>query len=212
MINKTVVINEPGAIHASHCTIHPFKRICWTAVFVGALVGVGLGFLLNLFGVAMGLSVVAVNKEGAVALAIGGFIGVAIAVIASMVTAGYAAGYLGRGYCPQRNHGILYGFVTWCVALILSAVVMAHVSQYVSAYAHTIAGTTIMMSADASGVSAVTMASDTSSVDKKQHVTNVVASQGSLACGASLLFALFFIGAVSTCFGASWAMTCQRED
>ena len=207
------MINEPLAIHESHCHVHPFQRICWSAIFVGALVGVGLGFLLNLFSIAIGLSVVTINKEGAVALAIGGLIGVAIAVIASMITAGYAAGYLGRRYCPKRNLGILYGFITWSVALLLSATIMAHASQYVSAYAHTIAGPTVMISSpDTNGLRTLTVESTTSTVGKEQPVAKVIVSPGNLSCGAFILFGLFFIGALSTCVGACWAMTCERDD
>ncbi|MDP3559900.1 MAG: hypothetical protein Q8R79_06110 [Legionellaceae bacterium] len=205
------MINETVAIHESCHTMHPFKRISWTAIFVGALVGVGLGFLLHLFSISIGLSVVSINKEGSMALAIGGFIGVLIAVIASMVVAGYAAGYLGRNYCPRRNLGILYGFTTWSVALLLSAAVMTHVNHYVSEYTHTIAGSSMVVSLDEHGVSAVTTPT-THSVSKNQAITPVVISHGNLACGAFLIFVLFFVGAVSTCFGACWAMTCQRED
>jgi hypothetical protein len=200
---KETVINE------SHCTSHPFKRICWTAILVGALVGVGLGFLLNLFGIAIGLSAFTVNQEGAVALAIGGLLGIVIAVIASMVVAGYAAGYLGRKYCPRRNLGILYGFVTWSVALLLSAAVMTHVNQYVSAYSHVIAGPMTVASSDKT---VVTMESNKAPVDKSHQVAKVVVPTHSLACAAFLLFVLFFIGAVSTCVGACWAMNCQRDD
>jgi hypothetical protein len=206
------MINETVAIHEAHCTIHAFKRISWTAIFVGALVGVGLGFLLNLFGIAIGLSVVTMNKEGAAALAIGGLIGALIAVIASMVVAGYAAGYLGRQHCPKRNLGIIYGFITWSLALLLSAAVMTQVSQYVSSYAHMLAGPTVMISPNASGGSVLTVETPRSSVNKNQHVASAVAVPGSLAYGAFILFALFFIGAVSTCVGACWGMTCQKED
>jgi len=45
------MLNEPTIRKEIHhdCT-HTYKRISWTAIFIGALVGLGLGFLLNLFG------------------------------------------------------------------------------------------------------------------------------------------------------------------
>lgn len=202
------MINEP--MHGTHCSTYPFKRICWTAIFVGALVGVGLGFLLNLFGVAIGLSAVTTNKEGAAVLAVGGVIGIFIAVIASMLVSGYAAGYLGRMHCPKRNHGIVYGFTTWSLALLLSAVVAAPLGHYVGAYEHTIAGP-VVLSQDENGMHEIAVR-DNLPPAPKHHMTKIVASPESLACGAFLLFALFFIGAVSTCVGACWAMTCRRED
>ena len=121
MMSETVVIREP---------LCSDQRMSWTAIFVGALVGAGLGFLLNLFGIAIGLSILT-QKDGAAALAVGGLLGFLIAVITSMVVAGYTAGYLGRTYCPKRNLGVLYGFTTWGVALILTAAVASHINHYV---------------------------------------------------------------------------------
>ena len=41
-----IMTNEKvGTSHCS-CPIHLFKRISWTAIFVGAFVAVGLSFLL----------------------------------------------------------------------------------------------------------------------------------------------------------------------
>ncbi|KTD25196.1 hypothetical protein [Legionella maceachernii] len=112
------------------------KRISWTAIFTGAIVGVGLSFLLGLLGAAIGLSMVnmGANRMGMVALS--GSIGVLISIIISMLVAGYTAGYLGRLYCPRRNLGVLYGFTTWAIILILSAVLTTHMSAYVSTYSN----------------------------------------------------------------------------
>ncbi|CEK12169.1 hypothetical protein [Legionella hackeliae] len=52
--------------------------------------------MLNLFGIAIGLSLFTLNQEGATVLAVGGLLGLLIGIIVSMLVAGYAAGYLGR--------------------------------------------------------------------------------------------------------------------
>lgn len=201
------MINEPVVRHDIVCT----KRICWTAIFVGALVGVGLGFLLNLFGIAIGLSAFTVSSTGVLALAIGGVLGIIVAVIVSMLVAGYAAGYLGRVYCPTRNLGILYGFTTWTLALLISAAVAGHVGDYVSAYAQTIAGSNVVLFQNSNGeVTAVNKTQESNPQAKMVTVTPTTPND--LAYGACLLFALFFIGAFSTCVGACWGMTCCRED
>ena len=77
---------------SQHPTYHSclYKRMSWTAIFVGALIGTGLGFLLHLFGIAIGLSAFSLTPDGATAVAIGGIVGMLIGVIASMLAAGYA--------------------------------------------------------------------------------------------------------------------------
>jgi len=143
MVTKNVKINEPY-----YGTLHLHKRISWSAILIGAFVGIGLTFLLNLFCVALGVSVFTVGNDGAIALVVGGIISMLVGIIASMVAAGYAAGYLGRFLCPQRNLGILYGFTTWTVAILLSAAVSAYVSSYVTTYTNTISHSSLVVPGD----------------------------------------------------------------
>jgi hypothetical protein len=203
MMNETVTIRE------QQCA-HPYKRVCWSAIFVGAVVGVGLSFLLNLFSVAIGLTAFTVNKTGAVALAIGGLVGIIIAVVVSMLLAGYVAGYLGRLHCPRRNLGIIYGFTTWCMALILSAIVTSHVSHYVSAYSNATVGSTVVVIEN--GKTGDVAAIDTNASPANNNQAKISATPGAIASGAFAIFALFFIGAVSACLGACWGMSCRRDD
>lgn len=202
---KTTVVPE------SHCTIHPLKRICWAAIFAGAVVAIGLGFLLNLFGIAIGLSSMTV-KNGATVLAVGGLIGIIIAVIASMMASGYAAGYLGRGFCPQRNLGILYGFLTWTVALILSAFVMIPINQYLVTYSQSISRTSITVSQPKAESTTAAVKSNSASKSENQTNVKVAATPEMLVSSAFILFGVFFIGALFTCLGACWGMACRRED
>lgn len=110
------------------------RRISWTAIFTGAIVGIGLSFLLGLLGAAIGLSIVNMTTNRVGLLALSGSIGVLISIIISMLIAGFTAGYLGRLYCPHRNLGTLYGFTTWTIVLMLSAVLTTHMSAYVATY------------------------------------------------------------------------------
>ncbi|KTC85058.1 hypothetical protein [Legionella brunensis] len=199
------MINEPN-----HCHPHSFKRISWTAIFVGALTGVGLGFLLNLFGIAIGLSLFTLNPEGSAVLAIGGLLGLLIGIIASMVVAGYAAGYLGRLYCPKRNLGIIYGFTTWVVALVLTALIAGHTSQYVSTYTNNLTQTAVTSATQEKTNFQETSPKKTVTSDQNSIAINV--SPNNLAWAAFIVFVLFFIGAVSTCVGACWGMNCSSDD
>src|ERR1700722_7871136 len=100
-------------MHGTDC-----KCLSWKPIFAGALTAIGLSFLLNLFSVAIGLTAYTTSSEGVETMAFGGLLGTAIGVIAAMFAAGWVSGYLGQRYCVQRHVGCMYGFLTWCVALI----------------------------------------------------------------------------------------------
>jgi hypothetical protein len=130
-----------------------------------------------------------------------------------MLAAGYAAGYLGRLHCPQRNLGIVYGFTTWSVAVVFSAVIGAQISSYVTSYSNAISHSVFVTSQDKTNPSATLTDNTTpSAVNKAQKTIKVTASPNSLAWGAFSVFAIFFIGALASCVGACWGMSCKRED
>jgi hypothetical protein len=204
MIRNTTV--PPLHDHDTMCH-YPLKRICWSAIFVGALVAIGLGFLLNLFGMAIGITAMSMDEQGAFVVSVGGLIGILIGVIASMLVAGYASGYLGRLYCPRRNLGILYGFATWSLALILSAVLAAYASEYIENYTNNLSST-VVITTDSEN-SANLQTSNDANPDRPAAVK---ATPETLAWSAFLVFVLFVIGAISACIGALWGMTCPRDD
>lgn len=201
MINEESLLMSEKHIHEhSHLCAH--RQISWTAIFVGALVGVGLSFLLNLFSVAIGLSVVSTSNEGLISLAVGGFVGLLIGGIISMFLAGLTAGYLGRAFCPQRNLGILYGFTTWCLALLFAILLTSSIGRYISSYSKFISNpATIIVSSNESTSSAP----ETSQPNTTTNA-NLEKQTNTLGMGALIVFVLFFVGAVSTCFGAHYGM------
>lgn len=189
-----------------YCSMHPHSHICWSAVFCGAFVGVGLGFLLHLFGSAIGLSAYSANSTGAQVIAIGGILGFLIGVVASMLAAGYVAGYLGRAQQCLCHGGIIYGFVTWSVALILSALLVFPLTKYSFAYKYSLAHTVMSKATNPN------MATPNPEEPKKMmNAQNTSATTANdLASGAWILFILFFIGAISCCIGACWGMCCKK--
>lgn len=191
---------------------HCHKRICWSAILVGAVTGVGLGFLLNLFGIAIGLTAFHAGSDGGLVIAIGGILGVLIGVIVSMFMAGYAAGYLGRHFCPQRNLGIVYGFTTWTVALFLSAVLGAQMTSYLSSYSNKMASSVVVIPESNSKVGETVVVKTAPASKSSKKSVELATPAAVLSYGALSLFILFFIGAFSSCLGACCAMRCKRED
>jgi hypothetical protein len=195
------------------CYIH-HKRISWTAVLVGALTAIGLSFLLNLFGVAIFLSAYKTMSSGSVFMLILSMLGMIAGLIASTLVAGYTAGYLGRFYCPERNLGIIYGFVTWVMALILGAVLIGLLSQYVVTYTNSISRTIVSVPLTVSQISTPVGSTKISSNNKKggkESIVEVNVTPANLASGAFIIFTFFLLGAVFTCVGATWGMHYERD-
>jgi uncharacterized membrane-anchored protein YitT (DUF2179 family) len=182
------------------------SHLHWTAIFAGAFVGVGLGFLLNMFGIAIGLSAYSMGPNGAAAIAIGGILGLLIGVIVSMGAAGFVSGYLSRFYHCHCHTGIIYGFITWSMALILSALLLMPLTHYASVSEKNLApvlNKTEVYSGDA----------DNS--ENKQKLTPPKPEDVNvkhLAASSWILFILFFIGALSSCIGSCCGMGCKKED
>ncbi|WP_454781825.1 hypothetical protein [Legionella sp. WA2022007384] len=198
-----------------HWRIYPNKRISWTAVFVGALTALGLTFLLNLLGVAIGLSAFKTMSNGSVIVVVGGLLGIIVGVIISTLVSGYAAGYLGRLYCPEHNLGIIYGFITWVMALILGAALIGLLSQYVVTYTNSISRTVVAVPITVNQISTpvgTTKISSSTKNGQKEAIVEVNVTPANLASSAYIAFALFLLGAIFSCVGASWGMRCKRDD
>ncbi len=197
-------MNEQGS--HMHCHV---RRLSWTAVIVGGLVGVGLTFLLGLFSTAIGLSAFSTGSDGAVTIAVGGFIGVIIGILVSMFVSGFVAGYLGRPYTMGRNLGVLYGFTAWCLALLFTVALAAPLGRYVSAYTYFVSTPNAMAFEIRPPVVVENV------VPEKVTPAVVAADQKAattLAVGAFIIFILFFLGALASCFGGSCAMSCCKSD
>ena len=184
--------------------------VCWSSIFAGAFVGVGLGFLLHIYGMAISLSAFSSSQEGASVIAVGGLLGMLVGVIASMAAAGFVAGYLGRYHYYHIHGGVIYGFITWSLALLMSAVIAGPMMHYVSLYENSLTHT-------------VTVESSTSNTTKENKITTIkqkkdtnlaVAKVGptELAWTGWIVFALFFVGALSSCIGACCGMRCKRQE
>lgn len=203
MTTKVNVIDETKH---DHCP----ARISWSAIFIGALIGVGLSFLMNLFGVTIGLSAFSMTDQGVLSLAIGGLLGLILSTIIAMFFAGYASGYIGRLYVPRRNMGMIYGFTTWIISVVMTALLTTYVGNYVDSYSATVTHSAVTVTQD----NAASKASEPSSSEDQTQVDNLSPKEasGGMAVGTFIVFALFFIGAMSSCLGARHGMSCRRDD
>jgi len=206
LTQEEVIIKSSGPY--SHCT----KRICWKAIFAGALVGFGLTFLLQIFDKAIGITVFNVNSSGVEAMVLGGFLGSIVGIIASMFFAGWIASYLSRPHFFDRRIGALYGLLVWCLSLLIGMIVMAHMSS------HAMEGRNYLENPNPSMVGMNT--SQTASVitnetmeksNPNQNVANENIPAKKAGISLFLTFILFFIGAVSACFGGYFGLKAEKK-
>lgn len=196
------------------------KRISWTAIIAGAFVGLGISFLFYVFGAAIGLSAFKSTQTGIYTLALGGFLGSVIAAIVSMFVGGWISGYLAcMGYgCRECNNsyteehdknscgniGALYGFITWVLTLIVTILLAADVSSYISSRYYMASNPTAAIISTTTNPEAP-MVRETqmgSGVNAQTQMT-INEEKATNVAGNTLfaLFVIFFVGALASCVG-----------
>ncbi len=207
MINQSPITTQPNNCHCEH-----FKCISWGAVFTGALVGLGLSFLLNVFALAIDLAVYHTSEHGGMAFAIGGFVGMAIGIIASMFFAGWVSGYLARFTSHNRHLGALYGLVTWCLTLVIAVLLVNHFRPFVASQYHSLTAsnaTNITMAYDSADSATTAPAADFNVGNTPTTAANKE-NAGKLGAAFFAMFVLFFLGAAASCFGGYCGLNPKR--
>lgn len=110
--------NTVGSSCSGKCC-KPRKCICWGAVFAGAFVAIGLGFLVYLFTAGVGLTAFTTDTTGLTTLAIGGFIVLFFLSYFTMFLAGWTSGLAIKSHCHKPCFGGLHGFLAWSLALVI---------------------------------------------------------------------------------------------
>ncbi|MBV9576567.1 MAG: hypothetical protein JO149_08085 [Gammaproteobacteria bacterium] len=170
--------------------IHPIECKCfsWKPIIAGALIAIGFSFLLNLFSMAIGLTAFSTDSQGVENLALGGLLASALGIVVSMFAAGWITGYLGNRYCTKRHLGALYGFLAWCLALIVMVLIADFMAKYITFYTHFISGT-VNNSAMMSPV-----------------ISMRIVNQNHLVVSAYIVFCLFFLSAFACSLGGHCGM------
>lgn len=201
--------------HHKFCCI---KCISWSAIIAGALVAVGLGFLVNLFGISIGLSAFKTSQEGIKALAIGGYFGFLVGSIVIMFVAGWVAGYLGRGNCMQRELGALYGFSTWTLALIIAVLMAGQLTEFTahsnSALDYSVSYNSYNLTASKNAEAPLAYRGNNAETHSPSNTIMINEEKATHLVGLSLLltFILFFAGAIASCFGGYFGLSRCTKD
>ena len=195
------------------------KCLSWSAIIAGAIVAFVIGFLLNLFGAAIGLAAFTNTQAGVSVFAIGGFIALCIVAVASMFVGGMVAGYLGRSYCTKRNLGILYGFLAFGLSLFITALLATPMANFLAHYNQGLYGSSksIAVIANPARASSAVISRNETVTNVNQNTDSVTAATtekdvNDLGKAVLLTFILFAIGAFSACIGGHCGMKCKCDD
>jgi hypothetical protein len=104
----------------------PFARISWGAIIAGLFLIIAVQSVLSLLGVGIGLSTVRPSdpqNPSAEALSLGAALWWIASNWTALVIGGYVASRLARG--ANVVDGILHGFITWALALVVALVLLA---------------------------------------------------------------------------------------
>lgn len=192
--------------------LHHRTSLSWSAVFSGAFIALGLSFILQLFSLAIGLSAYHTNASGTT-LAIGGFLGLLLGVIVSMGIAGFVSGCLGRFCCYHSSEAVIYGFLTWSLALLLSALLMLPLTKYASNYKETLLPKVVVSEGLSKNLEVKQKAAPAPNTQTTETAPQpeVKVTPATLTSGSWAIFILFFLGAISSCAGAFCGMNCVRK-
>ncbi|MDO4593956.1 MAG: hypothetical protein Q4B52_01130 [Tissierellia bacterium] len=97
------------------------NNVSWSAVFAGAVTFIAVFFLLSLIGSAIGFGLVSPTESNPLdGVSTGLLIWTAIQFIISLYCAGFVSGI------AARRVGLLHGFLTWALSLVLSLVLITY--------------------------------------------------------------------------------------
>lgn len=128
MVEETKQCGTCGMCHGGKCC----RGIAWSGIFAGAFVAIGLSILINLLLASIGISLYTPSSEGLKAMAIVGYIVLLIVAFVVMYIGGFVSGHLGGGHHSRACGGLIYGFTTWSLALIIAALLASGMGSSVA--------------------------------------------------------------------------------
>ena len=190
---------------------HCYGPLSWTAIITGALVGLGLSFLIGLFNTGIGLSLLKYSPEGVATVATGGVVSLIIGSVVTMFLAGWIAGYLGRHHSCNEHMGVLHGFTSWCLSLVFllalfapNAGTLMYGSQLLSRVVEPHTNVHVTTHENAPIVS-------TPSENSSEVTVNAQKATNALGLSTLVAFLVFFLTAIASSLGGYFAMACKRH-
>jgi hypothetical protein len=172
--------------------------VSWTAIISGAFIGLGLNFLLNLFSLAIGLASFTVSSSGKTEFSLIGFMCFGLSSIISMFITGWVAGKLTPPILLNRLWGIFFGFLAWCLLLMITIILLTNMIQYAAFHANF---TSNLIAIKITNDAPMFTETHAHALTNSPLSLNIETGKKIITLNAFLTFILFFIGGVSSCLG-----------
>ena len=107
-------------------TQSPLRRVSWGAVIAGMVIAITVQMVLSLLGAGIGLSTIdplRYSSPDASSFGIGAGVWWAVSSIISLFAGGWVAGHLAGS--PEKTDAMLHGLLTWGLAAIVTAYLLA---------------------------------------------------------------------------------------
>jgi hypothetical protein len=135
-----------------------------------------------------------------------GYIVMVLAVMVAMFFSGWVAGFIGRPAATRYLHGILYGLLSWCLALILSFMLVSDISQFMSYQYRSLTNANVASIAMISSPLAENAYNRAETPIRNMIERGQVLRDENVAKTVFLLFLISFAGLLSACFGGYMAI------
>lgn len=172
--------------------------ISWSALYAGAIAGVGLNFLLNLLALGLGLASFSVSATGKTLFSFWGFSAFIISALAAMFVTGWVAGKLTPRVLANKAWGLLYGFLSWSLLLIFTIILITNFIQYTAFHSNF---TSSLVEVKLRNSSPMLTETTAHSVPDSPLSVNIETNKKLITVNAFLTFLLFFIGAAASALG-----------
>lgn len=162
------------------------KHLYWKAVWVGAIVAVGMTFLFNLLTIGIDLSLLKRNPNEMMALTFGTVAWMVVGSYVTLFIPGWVTGRLvNEEYSFHLGNGFLHGFVMWTIFLMINIIFL------------------LLLSLSSSAAALKTYFLNLTSIGNLSQVQQSTEAVNQLGYLALVIFSIYFIGALGSCIGAS---------
>lgn len=212
MAIEQTVTNNPALIHEhgiDKCHHFHKRYFSWTGVLAGTLVAIGLGILFHLLTFGVILATFKTDPHTIHLLMMGGLVFLTIFTIVSMFIAGWVSGRIAankRAYPYKGHRGMLHGFATWSLAVIVGLLLMPNLYKLPpSLY---LGPNTIALRAVTHPQTNVSSQIIINSPDQL-NIENVSHNLGKTTLA---IFAMSLLGAIASCIGGACGIKPHPED
>ncbi|WP_058535189.1 hypothetical protein [Legionella saoudiensis] len=179
-------------------SISKITYLSWSALFGGAVAGVGLNFLFNLLALTLGLACFTVTASGETLFSFWGLFGFILLSLCAMFGTGWIAGALSPKIFKNNCWGLVLGFLSWCILLIFTVILITNMIQYTSFHTNF---TSNLVEVKIKSNAPMLTGTVAHNINKSPLSFNIETNKKIITLNAFLTFLLFLLGAISSSIG-----------